>query len=98
MKWSPGTQKSFEGAKEALATAIPLSFPNPNGIYRLFADASNIGAGGILVAYDNLMKQTNIIGFFLKNFNSSQKVRSIFDRELIPILKAVKFFHVYIKF
>ena len=43
---------------------VPLSFINPNGIYRLFTDASDIGAGGVLVTYDNLTKQNNIIAFF----------------------------------
>ena len=98
VKWGPEDQESFEEAKEALANVMPLAFPNPNGIYQLFTDASDVGAGGVLVTYDYLTKQNNIIGLFSKNFNSSEKVRSIFDRELLAILKAVQFFHMYIKF
>ena len=98
VRWGPGAQESFEKANEALGSAVPLVFPNPKGIYRLFTDASDIGAGGVLVTYDYLTKQNNIIGLFSKNFNSSEKVRSIFDRELLAILKAVQFFHMYIKF
>ena len=77
---------------------MPLAFPNPNGIYRLFADASDIGTDGVLVTSNYLTKQNNIIGFFSKKINSSEKIRSIFDKELLAILKANKFFHVYNKF
>ena len=98
IKWSLEAQGSFKGLKEALAAAIPLAFPNPNGTYRLYTDASDVGAGGVLVASDNLTKQTDIIGFFSKNFNSSERVQSVFDRELLAIIKAIKFLHVYIKF
>ena len=66
IKWGPEAQESFEGAKEALAKVILLSFPNPNGIYRLFTDASDIGTGGVLITYDNLTKQNSFIGFYLK--------------------------------
>ena len=98
VKWNQEAQESFEESKEALIKAIPLSFPNPNGNYRLYTDASDVGVGGVLISFDNLTKENNIIGFFSKNFNASERMRSIFDRELLAILKTVKFFHVYIKF
>ena len=66
IKWGLEVQESFEEAKEALAKAAPLAFPNPNGIYRLFTNASDIGAGGVLVTDDNLTKQNTMVVFFRK--------------------------------
>ena len=46
--WSPEAQQAFEHLKRALAETVTLAYPQPNQIFILDTDASDVAVGAIL--------------------------------------------------
>lgn len=93
--WSPECAKSFVDAKNALASATLLVYPQSGAVYSLTTDASNLAVGAVLQQKNG--KEWEPLAFFSKKLNPSQTRWSTFDRELLAIYLAVKHFRYFIE-
>ena len=50
--WDKNCQRAFEQLKEQLLSAPVLAFPDLNGDYILYCDASDVGVGVVLTQKD----------------------------------------------
>lgn len=90
IKWTDDLTQSFEQSKQALSTATLLSFPSKDGDLILHSDASNIAIGATLSTLED--QHCRPLAFFSKRLNEAQCKYSSFDRELLAIYEACKFF------
>lgn len=88
--WSEDLDRAFQKSKEHLTSATLLSFPNPKGQLILHCDASENAIGATLSTIHERTYQP--LSFFSKRLNQTQCKYSSFDRELLSIYEAIKFF------
>lgn len=88
--WTNETREAFIKCKQELADATTLSFPLPNATIGLKVDASSFGMGAVLE--QNVNGSWQPLGFFSKKLNDAQKKYSTYDRELLAIYSAIKYF------
>jgi hypothetical protein len=50
--WDENCENAFQTIKEQLMSSPVLAFPEPNGDYILYTDASDVGVGAVLVQED----------------------------------------------
>ncbi|XP_026732807.1 uncharacterized protein LOC113497452 [Trichoplusia ni] len=83
--------QAFEDCKESLANSTLLAHPDPAAELSIATDASNVAVGAVLQ-----QKSKNgywePLGFFSKKLTPSEKKHSPFDRELLAMYEAVKYF------
>lgn len=93
--WSDSSQQAFENAKALLICAPVLAAPDFSKPFRLAVDASDFGAGAVLlqVAADGV---EHPICFFSKKFSPQQRVYSTVEKEALALVLAVQHFEVYI--
>lgn len=71
-RWSPDCQEAFEKTKTPLVSEPVLASPDVRRPIALYTDASNVGAGAVLLQkdYNNV---EHSVGYFSKKFPSFQK-------------------------
>lgn len=82
--WGPEQSKAFEELKERLISAPVLTLPNFNLPFTLETDASGSGIGAVL------MQQGQAIAYFSKAISRKAQTLSVYDKEAMAILAAVK--------
>ena len=93
---------SFEILKQSLLKAPILSFPNFQEPFFLATDASNSGLAAVLFqdSPENSLKPWSptrkIIGFFSKSLSKAEKNYSATKKELLAVVRAMKYFHYYL--
>jgi len=88
--WNDTAVSAFERCKELLSTATLLAHPDPNAQLALFTDASGFSMGASLQQLvDNVGYP---LAFFSKSFSNAQKSYSTYDRELLAVYEAIKYF------
>lgn len=91
IQWNEKSLDAFNKCKEDIKQAVLLSYPSSTAPFALMTDASNTCAGAVLQ-----QKTPNghwkPLGFYSKKFNEAQQKYSTFDRELLSIYMAVKYF------
>lgn len=88
--WTAETLKAFEDCKNSIVTAAKATFLNPDAPLALTCDASNISLGASLEQFeDNKWKP---LGFFSRKLSPAETRYSTYDRELLAIFAALKFF------
>ena len=95
IEWSDASRAAFEDAKEALANATLLHFPDSNGELAIFTDASNLAVGGVLQ-----QKQGNSwkpLSFFSRKLTKNERFLSTFSRELLAVYLSLKHFHHWLE-
>lgn len=90
IQWTAEAEAAFIECKEKLARATLLAHPSDDAPLRLTSDASDIAIGAVLEQFSGEAWQP--LGFFSKKLNASQKNYSTYDRELLAIYEAIKFF------
>ena len=70
-----------------------LSAPNYNCHFKLAVDASNIGAGSVLLQED---ENDHSVCYFSKEFNASQMNYSTIEKVCLSLILAVPHFEVYL--
>ena len=93
-RWDSECQESFERLKEALTSSPILAYPDFKLPYLLDTDASNVGSGGVLSQKKN--EREHVIAYFSKTFTKEEKNYCVTRREMLAIVKAVKFFRPYL--
>lgn len=93
--WTEESIKAFNKCKEELVQATVLSFPIPNAVIGVKIDASAFAMGASLEQYIN--NTWKPLAFYSKKFNNAQMKYSTYDRELLAIYSAIKYFRYFLE-
>jgi hypothetical protein len=88
--WTPELHKAFVDCKTSLSQATLLAHPNLTALLALATDASTTAIGAVLQQTTN--NTWRPLAFFSKKLNSAQQKYSAYDRELLAIYEAVRYF------
>lgn len=88
--WTEHTSTAFEKCKSDLANAVTLCYHAPGQQLSLMVDASDIAIGAVL----NVETPTGFkpLAFFSRKLSPAEQKYSTYDRELLAIYCAVKYF------
>ncbi|KAJ0640342.1 putative nucleotidyltransferase, Ribonuclease H [Helianthus annuus] len=89
-KWSITAQQAFEQLKHALTEAPVLALPDLNKPFIIETDASSKGVGAVLI------QDNHPLAFFSKALCPRQMVLSVYEKELLAIIMAIKQWHYYL--
>lgn len=95
LMWNATQAETFKKAKEALAAATLLAFPNPGKPLILTTDASNIAIGAVLEQV--VQGQPRPSGFFSRRLQKAESNYSTFDRELLAVHQAIRHFRHFLE-
>lgn len=93
--WTSDCQRAFDNAKLLLTSAPVLSAPRLEDPFQLQVDASQVGAGAVLLQKD----ETGIdrpVCYFSKKFNCHQLNYSTIEKEALALIWALQHFDVYV--
>lgn len=89
-KWSATSIHAFEQLKVALISAPVLKLPNFTKSFVVETDASSMGIGAVL------MQEGHPIAFVNKALSPRRQSLSVYEKELLAIIFAVKHWHYYL--
>uniref|UniRef100_A0A1A8VFT9 Gypsy retrotransposon integrase-like protein 1 n=1 Tax=Nothobranchius furzeri TaxID=105023 RepID=A0A1A8VFT9_NOTFU len=93
--WSKEAQHAFTSCKSLLTSAPILKAPDLSKPFSLEVDASQVGAGAVLLqADDDLIDHP--VAYFSKKFSSCQSRYSTIEKETLALIMALRHFHVYV--
>ena len=93
--WSPACQHSFESCKALLCSTPVLAAPDFRRPFKLEVDASDSGAGAVLLQEDDLGIDHPIC-YYSKKFSGAQCNYSTVEKEALSLILALQFFEVYV--
>ena len=88
--WTPETEAAFEAVKNNMANVISGTFLKNNSALALVTDASSTARGATLEQLDDGIWKP--LGFFSRKMSLAETRYSAYDRELLAIFSALKFF------
>ncbi|KAJ0442289.1 putative nucleotidyltransferase, Ribonuclease H [Helianthus annuus] len=89
-KWGEEAQNAFERLKGALTSAPVLTLPDPAKQFVIETDASAGGIGAVL------MQERHLVSFLSRALSPRQNALSVYEKELLAIMLAVKQWHYYL--
>ena len=89
-EWSATTQDAWNNLKQALVTAPILALPDFSLIFIVEADACSTGVGAVL------SQQGRPVAFFSKALSIQHQALSVYEKEMLAILIAVKKWNAYL--
>ena len=93
--WTDNCQKSFEKLKAILKSAPVLLAPRFNKEFKLAIDASDVGAGSVLLQEDD-NGVDHPVCYYSKKFNKHQRNYSTVEKECLSLILALQHFEVYL--
>jgi RNase H-like domain found in reverse transcriptase/Reverse transcriptase (RNA-dependent DNA polymerase)/Integrase zinc binding domain/Integrase core domain len=93
--WSDDCQIAFDKLKAILKSAPVLLAPNFDKAFKLAVDASDVGAGSVLLQEDS-KGVDHPVCYFSKKFNQQQKNYSTIEKECLALVLAIQHFEVYL--
>lgn len=93
--WTSACQEAFDAAKSLLTTSPVLVAPRFDLPFRLCVDASNVGAGAVLLQADDAGFHRPV-SYFSKKFSSYQLNYSVVEKEALALIWALQHFEVYV--
>ena len=93
--WNFHCEEAFQKLKEQLTTSPVLAFPNREGQFVLYTDASNVGIGAVL-AQRSPDGGERVISYASKGFCSAEKNWTTTEKEAFAIVWALQYFHAYL--
>lgn len=93
--WDDECEKSFEDAKNVLVSYPVMLAPNFEKSFVLATDASNVGAGAVLLQEDDQGVEHPVC-YYSKKFSSAQRNYSVIEKELLALVLALQHFEVYV--
>ena len=93
-KWTSDCQNAFDIFKAILRSKPELLAPNFNKEFKLAVDASDIGAGGLLLQDRNGVDHS--VCYFSKKFNKCQNNYSTAEKECLSLILALQHFEAYL--
>ena len=88
--WSETTKAAFNECKQILANSALLAHPVPNSSLSLVTDASDVSIGAVL--HQSVGDKIQPLGFFSRKLTPAECKYSTYDRELLAIYAAIRFF------
>lgn len=88
--WTADTISAFEESKRMLRDATLLAHPAPDAQLAIMADASDFGIGASIQQSVNGAWQP--LGFYSRKLSDTERKYSAYDRELLAIYAAIKYF------
>lgn len=95
MVWSVRCQEAFEKLKAVLKNSPVLKAPDFEQPFCITTDASDIGAGSVLMQKDDSEVECPV-AYFSRKFSPCQKNYSTIEKECLALVWAVQQFQVYI--
>lgn len=91
-KWTPEMQQSFIDVKLAMCESVALYDPFPDGIFKLFTDASYFSYAMMLYSVPKEPNQEppRLVACFSGNFSEQALNYSIYHKELLAVIYAVR--------
>lgn len=93
-EWSSACQRAFENVKGLLVASLVLAAPQLDQLLELQVDASNVGAGAVLMQEDE-EGIDHPVAYFSKKFNTHQLNYSVIEKEALALIWALRRFAVY---
>ena len=93
--WTDNCQKSFDKLKAILKSAPVLLAPSFNKEFKLAVDASDVGAGSVLLQEDD-NGVDHPVCYYSKKFNKHQRNYSTTEKECLSLILALQHFEVYL--
>lgn len=93
--WSAECQQAFDNVKALLCSAPVLAAPQFNRPFELQVDASQVGAGAMLLQNDE-HGDVRPVSFFSRKFNRHQANYSIIEKGALALIWALQHFEVYV--
>ncbi|XP_039514899.1 uncharacterized protein LOC120469791 [Pimephales promelas] len=93
--WSFACQQAFDSIKSLLCSSPVLAAPCFDKNFMLQVDASQVGAGAVLLQEDD-QGVVRPVSFFSKKFNRYQFNYSVIEKEALALIWALQHFQVYI--
>ena len=90
-EWTKLHDKAFEDIKKSLINPPVLKLATGIGKYVLYADASRVGVGGVLL--EELDGNTHVVGYASRALNTAEKKYSVTEIELLALNYCIKQFH-----
>ena len=87
-EWTPDCEQAFQTLKERFTSYPVLRMPDPTKPFQIEADASKYASGAILTQMDDDGARHPVC-FMSKTFNDAEKNYTIYDRELLAIIRAL---------
>uniref|UniRef100_A0A7N8YKI4 Gypsy retrotransposon integrase-like protein 1 n=2 Tax=Mastacembelus armatus TaxID=205130 RepID=A0A7N8YKI4_9TELE len=94
-EWTPDCQSAFECLKALLCHSPVLQSPDHSKPFRLDIDASDVGAGAVLLQ-DDLEGIEHPVSYFSRKFNKYQTRYSTVEKETLALILALQHFDVYV--
>ena len=93
--WSVDCQQAFENVKALLCTCPVLAAPCFDAPFQIQVDASQVGAGAVLLqeGEEGVLRP---VCFFSRKFNSYQSNYSVIEKEALALIWAIQHFEVYV--
>lgn len=93
--WSEACNEAFDMTKKVLSSYPVLRAPDCKVPFQLSVDASNNGAGAILLQEDS-SGVAHPVCYFSRKFNPAQKNYSVVEKELLALIMSLQHFSVYV--
>lgn len=93
--WTEGCQKAFDQLKAVLTSSPVLVAPKLDQAFKLAVDASDIGAGAVLLQ-ENVEGVDHPVSYYSKKFNRCQRNYSTIEKETLALVLALQHFEVYL--
>lgn len=94
-EWPSDCQKAFENVKLLLSMDPVLAAPRLDQPFNVQVDASQVGAGAVLLQTDDDGIERPV-SFFSRKFNKHQVNYSTIEKEALALIWALQFFDVYV--
>lgn len=93
-EWETQQQNAFDKLKESLQSDAVLGYYDVNDHTQLYADASPVALGAVLVQLNN--KRPRIISYASKSLSETEKRYCQTEKEALALVWAVERFHFYL--
>ncbi|XP_072180884.1 uncharacterized protein [Diadema setosum] len=94
-QWSAACQSAFDQVKAILSSGPVLAAPDFKKGFSLAVDASDVGAGAVLMQADD-DGVDRPVGYFSKKFNAHQRKYSTVEKETLALILSLSHFDVYV--
>lgn len=96
LQWTPQADRAFARSKEALAAAATTTFLRPDAPLALRTDASATAIGAS-IEQEYPEGIWTPLGFFSRKLSATEQRYSTYDRELLAVFCAIKFFRRFLE-
>lgn len=92
--WQTEQQNAFDKIKENLSSEQALGYYNVHDRTQLYADASPVGLGAVLIQFNN--GEPRVISYASKSLSDTEKRYCQTEKEALALVWAVERFHFYL--